>query len=393
MAIQTIKFSQFADGGDLSNDKVTVGLDSNLTINTRFNNPWTFLASGTTGARPVPSLTTQNRLRFNTTLFVYEYYNSNTMTWTELSGSGTGTVNPGNMNDLVFYPANGTVVSPIVGAANSVLVTDAGKVPSLSTTLPTGLTIPGATITGSTAALTSGSIVAAPVAGTDLVNKTYADGLHTASVHSITGTTNQVIASSPTGDVTLSLPQDIATGSSPTFSDIHLSASTAHAVLLGQGASPVNSVLLGAGQVLIGTTASDPTAATLTAGSGISISSVSGSITISAVTSGMTWSIVSGTSQAALVNNGYIANNAGAVTFTLPATAAIGDEIAVEGLGAGGWILTANIGQTIKIGSSSTSSAGSLTSNVASDNVYVTCIVANTTWRVRTTNSSGLTIS
>jgi hypothetical protein len=37
------------------------------------------------------------------------------------------------------------------------------------------------------------------------------------SVTSITGTANQVIASSATGDITLSLPQSIATSSSPTF--------------------------------------------------------------------------------------------------------------------------------------------------------------------------------
>jgi hypothetical protein len=118
----------------------------------------------------------------------------------------------------------------------------------------------------------------------------------------------------------------------------------------------------------------------------------SGISAASITTSGMTWSTVT-TSQSAAVANGYIANSAGALTFTLPSTASIGSVVAVEGLGAGGWILTANAGQTIKIGGSTTSTAGSLTSANASDNVYVTCIVANTTWRVRSTNSVGLTIS
>lgn len=40
------------------------------------------------------------------------------------------------------------------------------------------------------------------------------------TVSSITGTANQVIASSPTGAVTLSLPQDIATTSNPTFAGV-----------------------------------------------------------------------------------------------------------------------------------------------------------------------------
>lgn len=155
---------------------------------------------------------------------------------------------------------------------------------------------------------------------------------------------------------------------------------------LGISSTPTN------GQIPIGN-GTNYTAATITAGTGISVTNGSGTITIAAATSGMTWTTVSGTTQAASVNNGYVANNAGAVTVTLPATAAVGDEVAVEGLGAGGWVLTANTGQTIKIGSATTSSAGSLTSAAATDNVYVTCIVANTTWRVRTTNSAGLTTS
>jgi trimeric autotransporter adhesin len=276
--VDTIKFSQMAAGGDLAPGEMTPGLLAGA--NVLFNNPWTFLAPGSTASRPVPSSDIDGRLRFNTDTLVYEYYDVISSTWVELSGSGTGTVNPGATNDLAFYAASGTILSPILAANSSVLVTSVSGVPSLSTTLPSGLSIPGATITSSTAALTAGSVVAAPVSGADLVNKTYADGLYTASVHSITGTTNQIIASSPTGDVTLSLPQDIATGSTPTFSNLHLSGLTAHGVLIGEGASPLTSIVLGAGQILIGTTASDPAAATLTPGQNIGITSASGAITI-----------------------------------------------------------------------------------------------------------------
>lgn len=107
----------------------------------------------------------------------------------------------------------------------------------------------------------------------------------------------------------------------------------------------------------------------------------------------MGWSIIAGTTQSAAVNSGYISSNAGATTVTLPVTAALGAVVALEGLGAGGWILQAGVGQTIMIGSGTTSSGGTLTSAAATDNVYVTAIVADTTWRVRTTNSSGLTIA
>jgi hypothetical protein len=280
MTIQTIKFSQFANGGDLSNGVTTVGLDNSLTINTQFNNPWTFLPPGTTGDRPTPVASIYYRLRLNTTLQVYEYYDPIPAIWVELSGSGTGTVNPGVTNDLAFYPANGTVLSPISAAANSVLVTNSSSVPSLSTTLPSGLTIPGATITSSTAALTSGQVAAVPSNPTDITNKAYVDAAVGGDVTSITGTTNQVIASSPTGAVTLSLPQDIATGSSPTFSTITLSSTTAHAVLIGEASSPINSVLLGAGQVLIGTTSGNPAAAAIGSGQNILVANSSGAITV-----------------------------------------------------------------------------------------------------------------
>ncbi len=146
------------------------------------------------------------------------------------------------------------------------------------------------------------------------------------------------------------------------------------------------------GQVPIGN-GTNYVAGTLTAGTGISISNGSGSITINSTASGLGWTTLAGTSQAAAVDRGYVSGAAGATTITLPATAAVGSVVAVEGLGAGGWILAANTGQTIKIGTSTTSSAGSLASAASSDNIYVTCIVADTTWRVRTTNSAGLTIT
>lgn len=107
----------------------------------------------------------------------------------------------------------------------------------------------------------------------------------------------------------------------------------------------------------------------------------------------LAWSGVAGTTQAAAVNNGYIIENAGQTTVTLPATAAIGSMVQVQGLGAGGWILAANTGQTIQLGSSATSTAGSLTSANQWDTVHVVCVVANTTWSVSFTLSSGLTVA
>ncbi len=172
-----------------------------------------------------------------------------------------------------------------------------------------------------------------------------------------------------------------------------LATANSAALITNSSGVPAWSSTMTNGQLIIGNTGGTPTAAALTAGTGITITNSTGSITVTAKTGGMNWSTISGASQACSVNNGYIANNAGVLAFTLPGSCAIGDTVAIEGLGAGGWSLSANTSQTIKIGSSTTSSAGSLASVAASDNVYVTCIVASTTWRVRTTNSAGLTIA
>lgn len=146
------------------------------------------------------------------------------------------------------------------------------------------------------------------------------------------------------------------------------------------------------GQVYIGATAGHPIAGNLTAGSGISITNAANSITIaSSGGGGLTWNTVSGTSQAAAVNNGYFANNAGVVTVTLPAVAAVGQSVAVMGEGAGGWTLAANTGQTIQFGNQVTTTAGSWSSTQQFDNIFVICMVANTTWAVSSSVSAGLT--
>lgn len=209
------------NAGDITNNSTTVGLSAGQ--NARFNNPWTFLASGTTGERPPVSPAIYFRLRFNTSLDVYEYYDPDSSIWAELSGSGTGNINPGSQNDLAFYAEAGQSISPVDGAINSILITDGTGFPSFSTSLPEFLTINHATITNSSAQLIEGSVNATPLEDNDLVNKLYVDSLFSSGVESITGTANQVIASSSTGNVTLSLPQNIATGSTPQFSSLKLS--------------------------------------------------------------------------------------------------------------------------------------------------------------------------
>lgn len=95
------------------------------------------------------------------------------------------------------------------------------------------------------------------------------------------------------------------------------------------------------------------------------------------------WTVVTGTTQSMAVNNGYVANNASLVTFTLPATAAVGSTLRVTGL-QGDWLIAQGSGQSINFGDVSTTvgAGGSLGSTESHDAVELVCVVANTTWQV-----------
>ena len=99
---------------------------------------------------------------------------------------------------------------------------------------------------------------------------------------------------------------------------------------------------------------------------------------------GLTWNEVAGTTQAAAVDNGYIANNVALVTVTIPDTAAFGSVVRVAGNGAGGWAVAQNAGETIHFGNvdSTTGAGGSLASTNRYDAVELVCITANTDWAV-----------
>jgi photosystem II stability/assembly factor-like uncharacterized protein len=62
------------------------------------------------------------------------------------------------------------------------------------------------------------------------------------------------------------------------------------------------------------------------------------------------WQVVSGASQQARANTGYILTSASQTTVTLPAAANIGDRIRLSAPGAGGWKIAQNAGQSILAG-------------------------------------------
>jgi hypothetical protein len=99
---------------------------------------------------------------------------------------------------------------------------------------------------------------------------------------------------------------------------------------------------------------------------------------------GLTWSEITGTSQTMSVNTGYIANNAGLVTLTLPSTSAVGDVVRVTGKGAGGWRIAQPASVVIHFGNTDTTTGtgGYLQFTHRRDSVELVCVVANTEWNV-----------
>ena len=134
MTIETIKFSEFTNGGDLEPNQITVGLDNTETVNTRFSNPFPLLAPGTTGDRPAPAANMYFRLRFNTTTELYEYYSPTTASWITIE-AGTDILPllashlAGEGASLIGLENQGTVLNKFVqdlANANLISQTDNG---------------------------------------------------------------------------------------------------------------------------------------------------------------------------------------------------------------------------------------------------------------------------
>lgn len=164
-----------------------------------------------------------------------------------------------------------------------------------------------------------------------------------------------------------------------TFSAV---TTTDHSVLIGAASNGITSLALTNGQLAIGNTGNDPTAATLTAGTGVSITNAAGSITIASVGAGLSWSVITA-DQTAAINSGYICNKAGLLTLTMPSTAAVGSIIAAVNINtaAGTKFLSASPGQLNFGNVAATANTGSFASFALGDVLYLVCTVANTTWQ------------
>lgn len=105
------------------------------------------------------------------------------------------------------------------------------------------------------------------------------------------------------------------------------------------------------------------------------------------------WIEVTGTSDNMIPNRGYVANNAGLVTLTLPVSAAFGTVIRVCGKGTGLWRIAQNASQQIHLGSVSTTigAGGRIDAADRRDCIELLCTVADTEWTAL--SASTLTIT
>lgn len=142
------------------------------------------------------------------------------------------------------------------------------------------------------------------------------------------------------------------------------------------------------GQVIIGSSAGAPAAATITPGTGVTVTNGHNSITISSTAPDTNVVDQTSTPVTMAANTTYIADDASLITFDMPAVAAQGAIFQIVGKGAGGWLVQMNTGQVANLNSTPTSSAGSLASTNQWNCIKIMCVTANTTFTVM--ESSGV---
>ncbi len=372
------------NAGNINNNDIMPSLRSGE--NVILNEPWTFLPSGSTAQRPTPSSVINYRLRLNTDLQLYEYYNPILMIWVQLeetpithgpfvtysadatlpdaqnlglladgilkqtislgiatlniavngtdyygpgfvipgTDGGTGvnngalTINLGSATvDYVLTSdafGNATWQPASTGGAITTIDGDSGSATPTVGVVSIEAAATGLSFTGSGNTLSLGGLLTPTFGGTginngiatiDLTSPTTGfvltsdvDGNATwqavsasGAIMTIDGDSGSVVPTAGVVSIEAAATGLSFTGSgstlslggllSPTFGGTGVSNPTAHGVLISEGASAVRPIVLGAGQILIGTTASDPAAAAISSGTGILVGNASGSITIS----------------------------------------------------------------------------------------------------------------
>lgn len=160
---------------------------------------------------------------------------------------------------------------------------------------------------------------------------------------------------------------------------------TQNAVLYGGTGQTVSNLgPLSLGQFVMGNNSSAPVAGEIHTGIGVSVSVSTSAITIGCVNGSFSWSEVTSSTATLAVQHAYVTNRSGGVTYTLPASADLGNMIYIIGK-SGITSIAQNNGQQIFIGNTNTTAGtgGSLTATNLGDCILLACISSGSgiSWR------------
>lgn len=318
---------------------------------------------------------------------------------------GTGQITLTDSSVLVGNVAAG-ITQLAVGTNGQVLIGATGADPAFATLTSSdssvsftiganslSLQVAGGTTVGKTITGDAGGALS-PTAGNWNILGTAAQGISTSGAASTLTLTIANATTAQKGVLTLATNAEAIAGADTTkavTSDdlkAKLGTQTNHGVLVGAGtAAAVTALAVGTnGQILIGSTGADPVFATVGAGTGISLTTGAGSLTINATGGGLTWANT--TVNASIVaSNGYIANKAGRLDMTLPASPTLGDVFEITNINtAVGWRIVQNANQQIRLGTSTTTVGvgGYIEATQLGDSSYLVCTVggASARWQV-----------
>lgn len=307
-------------------------------------------------------------------------------TLSTLTGNSGGTVSPtaGNINTLgagsitiVGTPGTSTLTTELTGLTNHNVLVGAGT--TTITNVPPS---------------TAGFVLTSNGASAD---PSFQSISASGAILTITGNTGGAESPNGSGNFNIVGTGSITVAGSANTETVQLTGLTNNAIQVGAGTAsltqlgPVNQAVLttgtsgipaltslaGNGELIIGSTAGAPAAATLTAGTGISITNGSNSITIACTGSVMAWTD-EGLSFNAVSGNGYFIT--AVATATLPASPSQGDEIDFIVDTTSQLTIQANTGQIIRIGAAVSAASGMATNNARGDAVTLVYRSSDTTW-------------
>lgn len=194
--------------------------------------------------------------------------------------------------------------------------------------------------------------------------------------------TSDTSITSTLGDITATAGNIVSTLGDITATAGNITATLGN-IVLTDGLLSINGSTGTDGQIILAKTADKPLWGTVTAGTGMSVGLAANALTLTCTANALIpWATVN--ADAALVNNNAYINikTPALLTMTLPAAAAVGTMIILQGsaVGDGGWKITTGGGQNIQVGNQN--AATSIASSDDNDSVTMICTVADTTWNV-----------